>query len=273
MRKVIIITASMIALLAALGGTAGAAISGLITGAQIKNGTIGLVDLSTSAKQSLKGQRGLTGPTGPQGAQGGQGVKGDTGPAGATGSQGPQGTPGSKGEPGAPGPASLDALDGKPCQFGVMSVRYSQEWLAAHDQSTNPPVPVEGSGVRQVEINCISADRFEENDVRESATDVSAHWKSDGFTSEVAMATLVPAGDDDWYKVLNTKLDREWASAEKIYVNSGSSPVFIDVYRDDAAVATAVKEYTLTADDLANTHDWEIRVHGAVAAPYSLALS
>ena len=58
MRKVIIITASMIALLAALGGTAGAATSGLITGAQIKNGTIGLLDLSASAKQSLKGQRG-----------------------------------------------------------------------------------------------------------------------------------------------------------------------------------------------------------------------
>ena len=60
---------------------------------------------------------------------------------------------------------------------------------------------------------------------------------------------------------------------EKIYVNSGSSPIFIDVYRDDEVLATAVKEYTLTADDLASPHDWEIRVHGAVAAPYNLALS
>src|SRR5262245_12967956 len=42
----------------ALAGTAAAGGSGLITGVQIKNGSIGLADLSKKAKTSLKGQRG-----------------------------------------------------------------------------------------------------------------------------------------------------------------------------------------------------------------------
>ena len=259
---------AMIALLVALGGTAGAA-TVLITGAQIKNGTIGLADLSPAAKSSLRGQ---SGPTGPQGSAGPQGNAGPQGAQGSQGERGPQGSPGSKGEQGAPGPASLDALDGKPCEFGVMSVRYQREWRATYNHTTRSEV--EGSGNRPVEISCISADRFEENDVREAAADISAYWKVDSGMSDVAYATLVPAGDDDWYKVLNADLDQpSYYPDEAIRVEAGSSPIFIDVYRDGAVVATAVKAYKLTADDLATPHDWEIRVHGAVAAPYYLTLT
>lgn len=90
----------------ALAGTATAAGTGLITGVQIKNGTIGLADLSTKAKKSLKGQRG---PAGPQGAQGQQGQKGEAGPQGQPG---PQGAEGPRGPQGEPAQSVVDSLGG-----------------------------------------------------------------------------------------------------------------------------------------------------------------
>jgi hypothetical protein len=45
----------------------------LITGKQIKNGSVGLVDLSAKAKKSLRGARGRRGPQGPAGPQGAPG--------------------------------------------------------------------------------------------------------------------------------------------------------------------------------------------------------
>jgi hypothetical protein len=47
-----------------------AASTGLITGAQIKNGSVGLADLSGKAKRTLKGQRGPRGDQGPDGLPG-----------------------------------------------------------------------------------------------------------------------------------------------------------------------------------------------------------
>ena len=66
----------LIALVVAMSGSAAAA--SLITGKQIKDGTIQRVDLSKKAKASLKGPQG---PQGPQGAQGPKGEVGDPGPA------------------------------------------------------------------------------------------------------------------------------------------------------------------------------------------------
>jgi hypothetical protein len=60
-------------------GTAGA--TKLITGGQIKNGSIGLVDLSKSARKALAGKTGSPGPQGPQGGQGAAGTPGAPGPA------------------------------------------------------------------------------------------------------------------------------------------------------------------------------------------------
>jgi hypothetical protein len=69
----------------AVAGTATAAGTSLISGGQIKDGTIGLMDLSKKTKESLKGQRGPQGLEGKQGPQGEQGPKGDKGEKGDKG--------------------------------------------------------------------------------------------------------------------------------------------------------------------------------------------
>jgi hypothetical protein len=61
-------------------GTAGAA--GLITGSQIKNGTIEVKDLSKKAQKALKGATGPAGPVGAAGASGGPGGAGTSGSPG-----------------------------------------------------------------------------------------------------------------------------------------------------------------------------------------------
>jgi hypothetical protein len=72
--KSVIIAATVAALISAAAATATTTL--VITSAQIKNGTIKLVDISPAAKRALKGNRG------PAGAQGAQGVQGAQGPAG-----------------------------------------------------------------------------------------------------------------------------------------------------------------------------------------------
>jgi hypothetical protein len=95
---------AVIALIAALSGSAIAASA--ITGSQIKDGTIGVGDLSKKAVAKLhgaRGQRGQAGNTGPQGPKGDTGATGPQGPkgdAGAAGLQGLQGLPGQKGDTG-----------------------------------------------------------------------------------------------------------------------------------------------------------------------------
>lgn len=81
----------------------------LITGADIKNGSITRADLSGRTVRSLKGKRGKAGPAGrdgfagPQGPQGSTGPQGDRGPAGPIGPAGPKGTTGDTGRTGAQG--------------------------------------------------------------------------------------------------------------------------------------------------------------------------
>jgi hypothetical protein len=89
---------AFVALCVALSGTSygadvRAAATRVITGTQIKDGSIGVKDLSKAARKSLKGNRGAagaigaTGPGGPagvSGANGEKGDKGDVGPAGPT---------------------------------------------------------------------------------------------------------------------------------------------------------------------------------------------
>jgi hypothetical protein len=73
---------AIIALLVALAGTATAGSLALITSAQIQNGTIQLVDISSKAKRGLKGNRGPRGDTGQDGPAGAPGAAGPRGPAG-----------------------------------------------------------------------------------------------------------------------------------------------------------------------------------------------
>jgi hypothetical protein len=98
-----------------LGGTAAAA--RLITGAQIKDGSITgkdikagsltASDLRGDAANALRGRDGLrgdTGAVGPRGETGATGPKGDAGAAGVTGAKGATGVDGAGGTDGARGP-------------------------------------------------------------------------------------------------------------------------------------------------------------------------
>ena len=97
---------AMIALAVALSGTAVAGTK-LITGSQIKNGTIKLADLHSSVKAAIKGESHTSGAQGPAGAQGAQGPAGPQGAAGAKGDTGATGTPGPAGKDGKDGIAGL----------------------------------------------------------------------------------------------------------------------------------------------------------------------
>src|SRR5436190_10820141 len=59
----------------------GATAAGLIGGKQIRNHSIGLIDIKRTAQKALHGQRGLTGAAGPAGPQGPPGPAGLPGPA------------------------------------------------------------------------------------------------------------------------------------------------------------------------------------------------
>ena len=96
---------ALLALFTAMGGTAYAAV--VITGTNVKDGTLrsadiadglygvqsrdvknaslGAIDLSAAARTSLKGNAGPTGPAGSTGTSGANGMNGGTGPAGARG--------------------------------------------------------------------------------------------------------------------------------------------------------------------------------------------
>jgi len=85
---------ALLALVVAMSGSAVAA--SLITGKQIKDGTIQVKDISTRARAQLaaKGTAGVAGPQGPAGPAGQQGGAGAQGPKGDTGAQGEKGVPG-----------------------------------------------------------------------------------------------------------------------------------------------------------------------------------
>jgi len=90
----------------------------LITGANIKDGTIEVADLSKKAQATFKGRSGAPGPTGPIGPQGPSGSEGPAGPRGATGQTGAQGTPGPAGSAGVAGPSGAIGNTGLPGAAG-----------------------------------------------------------------------------------------------------------------------------------------------------------
>jgi hypothetical protein len=71
-------TAIIVGALVAVFAATSAGATKFITGGDIKNGSIGLKDLSKAAKRGLKGK---TGPAGPAGATGPTGPQGPAGPA------------------------------------------------------------------------------------------------------------------------------------------------------------------------------------------------
>lgn len=110
-RTVLLVAGAVSALAVTAAGTAG--VQALITGAQIKdgtiesrdikNGTIARADIRAATLASLRGVRGRVGAQGPAGAVGPQGAAGPQGTAGPQGPQGPQGATGPQGAKGDPG--------------------------------------------------------------------------------------------------------------------------------------------------------------------------
>jgi hypothetical protein len=92
-----------IAVVLAMTGSAFAA-RALITGADVKNGSLTRADLSGRTLKSLTGKRGPAGHDGFTGARGPQGDTGPAGPAGPTGPAGPAGPRGGVGDTGVQGP-------------------------------------------------------------------------------------------------------------------------------------------------------------------------
>ena len=102
--------ASLIVVVAASSATARSLITGLqikngsITSADLADGTIKPRDLAPSLRRAPAVIPGPQGPAGPQGAVGAQGAKGDTGAQGVPGPGGPQGPAGAQGQTGPAGP-------------------------------------------------------------------------------------------------------------------------------------------------------------------------
>lgn len=104
---------SLLAVVLACAGSATAAT--LISGKQIRDGSVTGADLkngSVGAKDLKRGLAGTLGPAGPKGADGAPGPKGADGAAGAAGAPGAPGAPGPAGAVGAPGLSEYEIVVG-----------------------------------------------------------------------------------------------------------------------------------------------------------------
>jgi pilus assembly protein FimV len=100
---------SALALVISLTGTSAYAAT-QISGASIKDGSIGAATLTPDAINQLRGAKGDTGSRGPVGRDGATGDPGLPGAPGAPGSAGAAGQPGSAGTSGQPGPAGAASV-------------------------------------------------------------------------------------------------------------------------------------------------------------------
>jgi len=102
--RVLAVTAAA-GVLVGVGGVGGAVAGNMLTGHDIKNGTLGMRDLNHYTQNQIDqgGDRGPRGRRGPEGAQGPKGDTGAQGPKGDTGPQGPAGAPGLNGRNGVSG--------------------------------------------------------------------------------------------------------------------------------------------------------------------------
>jgi hypothetical protein len=93
--------------------TAGAAGVDLITGKDVKDGSIHLKDLTKGAQNKIKSHAiGAQGAQGPTGAKGNPGAPGQNGAPGPTGAKGNPGAPGQNGAPGPQGPRGPEGFAG-----------------------------------------------------------------------------------------------------------------------------------------------------------------
>ncbi len=102
----------------------GAATKMMITGSEIKNGSITARDLSPALRAQLQAPR-AAGPQGDRGPQGEAGAPGTQGAPGLPGAAGAQGLPGSQGAQGATGATGAVGADGAPGLANVSTVTES----------------------------------------------------------------------------------------------------------------------------------------------------
>lgn len=156
--KAIAVCASILA----LSGGASAGAHSLLTGRDIRNGSIAERDLSPRVRAKLKpgpvGPQGLPGVQGPQGdpgPRGLQGVPGETGsrgPQGLQGDQGPRGFTGADGQTGAQGPTGpqgptgQDGVSGLQIVSGTLTVAANDGAHAATVECPAGKSPVGGGG-------------------------------------------------------------------------------------------------------------------------------
>ena len=119
------------ALVAAGGATAVAA--DLITGKRVKDGSLGVKDLSSKARKALKGNTGRTG------------LRGATGPTGATGQTGEAGGDGVDGAPGAAATSFLMGSADLPAGSDTTFIRIGADGNDATEANVQVPAPRSGT--------------------------------------------------------------------------------------------------------------------------------
>lgn len=123
-----------------LAGAVSAGAAKLITGRDIKNGSIELADLSTKARKALAtpGPQGDTGAAGADGAPGAAGEPGARGETGATGATGATGETGATGAPGPSGTPGADGTNGTPGAEGATGPTIIAGSMAADNGWSSP---------------------------------------------------------------------------------------------------------------------------------------
>lgn len=131
------------------GGVVGALIVGgaiaapsLITGAQVRDGTIAPRDLTPALRRQIAARTGFPGPAGPEGRQG---LSGAPGPAGRDGAQGPQGIQGATGPVGPQGSLGATGAPGTARAYAYVTENGNLD-PARSKGVTAVSLPVSGGG-------------------------------------------------------------------------------------------------------------------------------
>lgn len=254
-----------------------------VTSAQIRNGSIQVVDLSAAARQALRGARGAHGPQGSAGAQGAPGAVGPQGPAGPQGPQGPAGPAGPSGASGEPGPPGQFEPSGVTCtrtdaSAGVVRAWYDDAgWRSAYCEL---PLAADASEPNDALLSAApipgAVHYLETVDIGDpqsmlpiEMTTQQTLWQS-WFPPSVTpfqstKLTLAPLGDVDWYrldldcgKLARRDDDLRRRVPESIWIGSDAAAV---VMYDDG-VAQEHSSASGLCDSLDDTEQIVIRVSG-----------
>ena len=209
-RNIIVLTVAALMLALSFGG--GAFAARLITGKQIKDGTITtkdvknktlkVKDFSSRTRTKLtgpQGEPGPTGPTGPAGSIGDIGPIGPTGPAGpigltgATGPVGPTGLPGADGLPGLPGPTGPTGPVGPTGLPGADGVDGVSGYVLASDSQSVPAL----TGSLTYDVSCTGG---------KDAIAASGGFLSAPLTDLVNLASQVTRVDADTFSISGVNL-------------------------------------------------------------------